>query len=321
MVDGPKWLKGPPENYPPQFTLKELESDEFFKESAKEQVKNLQVNIDEVHEIDSDKIIDIVRYSSCNRLLRVTALVLRLASNLICRIRGKNNLIKSEDLTKEETEQPESMWIKTAQGSVKEAKNFAQLQKQLGLYVESHGIIRSRGRIGNAAHKFQTRFPAVLTDHPLASLIIEQAHERVLHNGLKSTLNEVRSRVWTTRARQRVRKFIHTCNTCRRSESLPYKYPTPPDLPEFGVEEREAFSSVGTDLAGPLYVRNLLKDTNTYKVWFVIFTCTLSRGVHQEIMEDMSVEQFILALRRFNQPKKLSTTHCQRQCEDIERCK
>ena len=120
-----------------------------------------------------------------------------------------------------------------------------------------------------------------------------------MHNGLKSTLNEVRSRVWITRARQRVRKFIHNCTTCRRFESLPYKYPTSPHLPEFRVEEGDAFSSVGTDLAGPLYVRNSLKDMNTHKVWIVIFTCTLSRGVHLEIMDDMSVEQFILALRRF----------------------
>ena len=44
------WLKEPPENYPPQFTLKELESDKCFKESATEQVTNMQVNIDEVHE-------------------------------------------------------------------------------------------------------------------------------------------------------------------------------------------------------------------------------------------------------------------------------
>ena len=259
----------------------------------------MQVNIDEVHEIDLDKIIDIARYSSCNHLLRVTALVLRFASNLICRIRGKNGLIKSEGLTKEEIEQAESMWIKTAQRSVKDAKHFAQLQKQLGLYVESDGIIRCRGRIGNAALKFETRFPTILTDHPLASLVIEQAHERVLHNGLKSTLNEVCSGVWITRARQCVRKFIHNCNACRRFESLPYKHPTPPHLPEFRVEEGEAFSSVGTDLAGPQYVRNSLKDTNTHKVWIVIFTCTLSRGLHLEVMEDMSFDQLILALRRF----------------------
>ena len=154
------------------------------------------------------------------------------------------------------------MWIKTAQRSVKEAENFAQLQKQLGLYVESDGIIRCHGHIGNAALKFESRFQAILTDHPLASLVIEQAHERVLHNGLKSTLNGVRSSVWITGAHQRVRKFIHNCTTCRRFESLPYKYPTPPHLPEFRAEEGEAFSSVGTDLAGPLYVRNVLKDTN-----------------------------------------------------------
>ena len=123
-------------------------------------------------------------------------------------------------------------------------------------------------------------FQQYLTDHPLASLIIEQAHERVLHNGLRSTLNEVRSRVWITIARQRVRKSIHNCTTCRRFESLPYKYPTPPHLPEFRVEEREAFLSVGTGLVGPLYVRNSLKDTNAHKVWIVIFTCALSRGMH-----------------------------------------
>ena len=158
---------------------------------------------------------------------------------MICRIRGKNGLIKSEGLTKEEIEQAESMWIKTAQRSVKEAKNFAQLQKQLGLYIESDGIIRCRGRIGSAALKFETRFPAILTDHPLASLVTVY-HERVLHNGLKSTLNEVCSRVWIKRARQRIRKFIHNCTTCRRFESLPYKYPTPTHLPEFRVEEGEA---------------------------------------------------------------------------------
>ena len=84
---------------------------------------------------------------------------------------------------------------------------------------------------------------------------------------------------------------------------MSYKYPAPPHLPEFRVEEREAFSSVGTHLAGPLYVRNSLRDTNIHKVWIIIFTCTLSRGVHLEIMEDMSVEQFILALRRFISPR------------------
>ena len=35
-------------------------------------------------------------------------------------------------------------------------------------------IIRCCGRIGNAALRFETRFPAILTDHPLGSLVIDR---------------------------------------------------------------------------------------------------------------------------------------------------
>ena len=68
---------------------------------------------------------------------------------------------------------------------------------------------------------------------------------------------------------------------------------------DFCVKGTEALSSVETDLAGPLYIRYSLNDTNTPKVWIVIFTCTLSHAVHLKTMQDMSAEQFILALRRF----------------------
>ena len=36
-----------------------------------------------------------------------------------------------------------------------------------------------------------------------------------------------------------------------------------------------------------------------FKVWIVIFTCTLTSAVHLEIMRDMSTERFLLAFRRF----------------------
>ena len=148
--------------------------------------------------------------------------------------------------------------------------------------------------------RFETKFPALLVGHhPLTMLIIKQVHDRVLHNGLRSTLNEFRAKFWLTRARQRIRHVIHKCNTCRWFESLPYQYPVLPHLPDFRVEGTEAFLIIGTDLAGPLYMRHSLKYTNTHKVWIVIFTCTLTRAVHFEIMQGMSAEQFILALRRF----------------------
>ena len=90
------------------------------------------------------------------------------------------------------------------QAHLKEDKNFPQLKNQLGLFEDPQGIIRCRGSIGNSGLRFETKFPALLVGHhPLTMLIIKQAHDRVLHNGLKSTLNEFRAKFWLTRARQR----------------------------------------------------------------------------------------------------------------------
>ena len=84
-----------------------------------------------------------------------------------------------------------------------------------------------------------------------------------------------------------------------RYESKHYQYPAPPQLPDFRVEGSEALESVGTDLAGPLFMERTPGEKETHKVWIVIFTCSLSRAVHVEIKQNMSPEQFIMALRRF----------------------
>ena len=52
-------------------------------------------------------------------------------------------------------------------------------------------------------------------------------------------------------------------------------------------------------MASPLFTKYTPGEKETHKVWIVIFTCSLSRAVHLEIMQNMSAEQFIMALRRF----------------------
>ena len=77
-------------------------------------------------------------------------------------------------------------------------------------------------------------------------------------------------------------------------------YPPPcAELPEFRVRGNLAFMNIGTDLAGPLFTRYTLKDTSFFKVWIVIFTCSLSRAVHLEQVENSTTEQFLSAFRRF----------------------
>ncbi|GBN43714.1 hypothetical protein AVEN_78783-1 [Araneus ventricosus] len=54
------------------------------------------------------------------------------------------------------------------------------------------------------------------------------------------------------------------------------------------------FSIVGIDFGGPLYTKN--SDNKNY---IVLFTCIVIRAVHLELVDNLTTETFLLALRRF----------------------
>ena len=127
--------------------------------------------------------------------------------------------------------------------------------------------------------------------------MVKQAHERVLHNGPKETLTEVRTKYWVPRGRTVTKKVIHQCVTCRKFEGLPYKAPAPPPLPECRVTQVPAFTYTGVDFAGPLIVRVLTKKST--KVWIALFTCYVTRAVHLDTVPDQTTTTFIRCLKRF----------------------
>ena len=86
-----------------------------------------------------------------------------------------------------------------------------------------------KGRLDNADIPQTVKHPALLNkEHYLTTLIMQDAHNRVIHNGVKETLTQLRLKYWLIRGRQFVRKILHKCVTCQRSEGLPYKSPPPP---------------------------------------------------------------------------------------------
>ena len=136
-------------------------------------------------EASAAAIIDCNKYSSLQRLLRVTAYVKRFVHN----IRRKERI--TGPLSTNEIQEAEILWIKEMQGHLQ----VDELEKQLGLFKDEKGIIRCRGRLGNSQASYDTKFPALLSrNHHVTSLIIRYCHERVMHNGLKETLTEVRSK-------------------------------------------------------------------------------------------------------------------------------
>ena len=56
------------------------------------------------------------------------------------------------------------------------------------------------------------------------------------------------------------------------------------------------------DYTGALYVRNAGIET---KVYICLFTCGTTRAIHLEVVEDLTIEAFLLAFRRFASRKSL----------------
>ena len=120
---------------------------------------------------------------------------------------------------------------------------------------------------------------------------------RVLHDGVKETITEVRTRYWIVKGRSLVRSVIHHCTTCRKHEGAPFRSPPPPPLPEFRVTQTPAFAHTGVDFAGPLFVRD--RSSSSRKVWITHFTCLVTHAVHLDIVSDMLTGTFVCCLKRF----------------------
>lgn len=237
-------------------------------------------------------ILDPTKFRTLTRLVGVTAMILK----AVRRFKNAKSADQPPVHIMDERRRAELLWVKCAQRTISDVKD---LTKRLNLFRDEQGVWRCGGRLGNADVPFETRFPILIPkSHYLSTLIVNQAHERVLHNGLKETLGEVRAKYWIPRGRSFTKKIIHKCVTCRRFEGLPFKAPPPPPLPECRLSETPAFSFTGVDFAGPLLVRATLASPST-KVWISLFTCYVTRAVHLDVVTDQSTVAFIRCLKRF----------------------
>ena len=289
---GPDWLKD---------SLTANDADELA-EMPKECSKELRASNKKSHNLVATEVkhtigdvIQCERFSSFRRLVRVTAYAMR----AVKLFQGKRTSQSSSSIAIQELSEAERRWIEDSQGSLEREKSFDSLKPQLNLFRDENGLWRCGGRLANADIPYSTKYPLLLSrNHPLTPLIINDAHRRVLHNGVRETLTEIRRRFWIVKGRSLVRAIIHRCVTCRRYEGAPFPTPPPPPLPVSRVTEAPAFSFTGVDFAGPLTIRTE-GPNKTGKAWICLFTCFVTRAVHLDIVLDMSTPTFIRCLKRF----------------------
>ncbi|XP_048580427.1 uncharacterized protein LOC116614572 [Nematostella vectensis] len=285
---GPQWLARPESEWPVTEEIVETT------ESCAEECKRVTVALTNVTKQSVASVVDIERYSSLTRLLRVTAWVGRFVNNLRLGLKGET--IVTGALTIDELTSAELLWVKAAQSELRSAKHYKDLVKDLGVQ-ECDGVLRCAGRLGNSQLENDTKNPILLPrGHKFTRLVMDSCHARVCHSGVRATLAELRARFWVPKGRQAVKKSVSECVVCKRVQGRPYDKPPIAALPEFRVSEAPPFSKTGVDFAGPVYIKS---HEGMKKMYIALFTCSVTRALHLELTEDLSTRSFLNCLRRF----------------------
>ena len=140
--------------------------------------------------------------------------------------------------------------------------------------------------------------------HPEVAKMVLDLHKILVHVGPESTLSTLRQKIWLTQGRREVKRVIRRCVACQKQRVGPCAQKMGP-LPEERVSCSPAFAHVGTDFAGPLYVK---EGSTIQKVYVCLFTCASSRMIHLELTHSLTTDEFLQAFSRMTSRRGLCHT-------------
>lgn len=177
------------------------------------------------------------------------------------------------------------------------AKDKTNKLHKLNPFIDKCDVLRVGGRLARSSLHPHVKHPAILpkTSH-VSSLIIKHYHQKVHHQGRGITVNEIRANgIWITGCSSAAASHIYKCMMCRKYRRSAQD-PKMADLPEDRMESTPPFTYCGIDCFGPFYVKEARKEMKKYGL---LFTCMCSRAVHIEMLDDLTTDAFINALRTF----------------------
>ena len=321
LLQSALWERGPPwltdHSLWPRWSSKSLAADHVVLATAVDShVQGVQS-----HSGSLQDLINISRFPSYERVLRIVSYVLKFISNLkqaSGRSRGSRHCPSAIDLampvsTAAEISQAEVIILRAHQIQYfRQERQFLlneqtrptrrhvqlrpQLVRQLNLKLNPDGLLVAPGRLEHAMLAQDAREPILIAKRsPLTTLLVRSVHERQLHAGVRDTVVALRKRFWLPSARSEIARVLKRCVNCRYQIGGAYKLPPSLPLPDFRLNRVKPFSTVGIDFTGHLMVKN---DNKTEKCYVCLFTCSTTRNVNLEIVDDMTTDQFLLAFRR-----------------------
>ena len=76
---------------------------------------------------------------------------------------------------------------------------------------------------------------------------------------------------------------------------MPYPSPKPGPLPKERTQECHPFEVIGEDYAGPIYY---VKNKAISKSYILLFSCSVSRAIHLELVRNLTTQEFIKSIKR-----------------------
>ena len=249
---------------------------------------------------------DLNRFSKFNRLVRATAYSMKMVKALRLTkaerpTRGELYKLSMEDLQKARIE-----WYREVQKeffseeiSDLETKGFVKRSSVLFTHAPfiQDGILRLRSRVQDPLCSFEENNPVILhAKHRFTYLLMVYYHERNLHGGVRTVINNLRQTFDIIGVTTAVKRIFRNCVSCKIQRSTPHP-PHMAQLPDDRVVPRNrAFEVVGLDYAGPFEVT---VGRRHEKRWIALFNDIPSRAVHVEIVHKLTTDSAIKAIKRF----------------------
>ncbi|GFQ81445.1 integrase catalytic domain-containing protein [Trichonephila clavata] len=213
---GPPWLKLAPDHWPNR--QRDILDSELCSEEL-EYRSSVHVAVTQQRE----SLVDINRFSSLKKLLKVTAWVFRFVNN--ARIVNKS---MNFYITADEIQNAEYFWLKYVQyefysAEILTLKRNEQLRcsseiKSLVPYLGEDNLLRITGRLLEADLCFGEKHPVILPRHcKFTELLVIREHERIGHCGVSATLTQLRKNYWIPKGRQLVKTIIRICLICKNT--------------------------------------------------------------------------------------------------------
>lgn len=240
----------------------------------------------------------------------------RLQRSLAYCLRFKNNcLIKKEErqighLTIKELENVIIILVKLIQGQMfyaelkvlKFDKDLNKNSKIINLspFLDENGIIRVGGRLSLADLSYDKRHPILLPKgNRFVDLMFMHEHLKLGHAGPQQLLYSIREKFWPLSGKNTAKRIVHSCIKCFKVKPKVI-IPRMGDLPKNRISPSLPFFIVGVDYAGPFFIKDRKgKGYKISKAYVALFVCFVTKAIHLELVNDLSKDAFIAALRRF----------------------